>query len=287
MLIDLQLHSAYSDGLLTPSQLVNLISAQGIKVAALTDHNTVGGLDEFRQACEKYKIKAITGLELYVKLKHKKFNLLWYNFDDTNPKLHELLRLSQLRRRNQMRRALIKLKRLGLIINENKILDKYNHYVPLNRIIKDIWLESANRKKIAKRLGIKSPREDEVIKHFFHNRKINKLEECYINLKHIIKLKKEIGGQIILNHPGKSVTIDKNFIGRLKNLGFDGVEVISPHHSIGAVMYLQNLAKHFNLIMTGGSDYHFDEPEKVNIKNVYSYFKIDSKYLSGIEKIIG
>lgn len=287
MLIDLQLHSAYSDGYLTPTKLADFLLKNKVKVASLTDHNTVAGLDEFRLACGKNKIKAITGMEIYAKLNNKKFNLLWYNFDDKNPELHKLLRLSQIRRRNQMRRALLKLKKLNLVINENKILDKYGHYIPLNRIIKDIWQLADNRKKIAKRLGIKSPREDEIINHFFKNREVNKLEECYIDIKHLINLRKKIGGQIILNHPGKSSKISKDFIAALKNLGFDGLELISPHHSIGAVMYLQNLAKHFKLITTGGSDFHYDESGEVNIKNVYSYFKIDTKYLTGINKIIG
>jgi hypothetical protein len=287
MLIDLQLHSTYSDGYLTPTRLADFIHVHGIKIAALTDHNTVGGLDEFRLACLKNKIKPITGLELYVKLNNKKFNLLWYNFNDQHPDLHEVLRLSQIRRRNQMRRALIKLKKLGLAINENKILDKYGHYIPLNRIIKNIWQIAKNRRKIVKRLGVKNPREEEIINHFFKNKKINKLAECYVNLNQVLKLKRQIGGQLILNHPGKHNRPNKNFIAKLKKLNLDGLEVISPHHTIGAVMYAQYLAKQFKLIMTGGSDYHHDEPGAMTLKNTYAYFKIDAKYLAGINKIIG
>lgn len=287
MLIDLQLHSTYSDGYLTPTQVADFIKTQGVKTAALTDHNTVAGLNEFRQACLKNKIKPITGLELYVRLNNIKFNLLWYNFNDEHPALHEVLRLSQTRRRNQMRRALIKLKKLGLAFNENKILDKYGHYIPLNRIIEDIWLIAANRRRIAQGLGLKNPRQDDIIKHFFKNPEINQLKEIYVNLNQILKLRKQIGGQLALNHPGKNNRLDKDFIAKLKKLNFDGLEVLSPHHTIGAVMYAQSLARQFKLIMTGGSDYHRDEPGEVPIKNTYAYLKIDSKLLTGVEKIIG
>ena len=99
MLIDLQLHSTYSDGYLTPAELVSFIAKQGVKAAALTDHNTVGGLGEFERACRARGIKPITGMELYVKLDNKKFNLLWFNFDDKNPELHKMLRAAQIRRR--------------------------------------------------------------------------------------------------------------------------------------------------------------------------------------------
>jgi len=287
MLIDLQLHSTYSDGYLTPTELADFLSKNKVELAALTDHNTVGGLDELRLACKAKQIKVITGIEIYAKSNRRKFNLLWYNFDDKDPELQEFLRLSQARRRDQIRRALIKLKKLGLTIEENKILDKYNHYIPLNHIIDDIRQISDNRKKITERLGAENPRDSEIMKHFFKNRKVNKLEECYINLGQILKLREKIGGQIILNHPGKSGRIDSDFIARLKGFGIDGIEVISPHHSIGAVMHLQHLAGYHKLIMTGGSDYHLDEPAPATIKNVYSYFRIDEKYLDGINKIIG
>jgi predicted metal-dependent phosphoesterase TrpH len=55
MLIDLQFHSTYSDGYLTPTQLAQFMSKQGIKVAALTDHNTVSGINQFKKPCNKLK----------------------------------------------------------------------------------------------------------------------------------------------------------------------------------------------------------------------------------------
>ena len=60
--IDLQFHSTYSDGSLTPTKLVNFLAKQKIKVASLTDHNTVAGLDEFFSACKKKEIKTISGI---------------------------------------------------------------------------------------------------------------------------------------------------------------------------------------------------------------------------------
>jgi len=65
------------------------------------------------------------------------------------------------------------------------------------------------------------------------------------------------------------------------------MEVLTPHHSIGAVMYAQRLAREYKLIMTGGSDFHLSETSSAALKNCYNYFKIDSQYLAGIKKIIG
>jgi predicted metal-dependent phosphoesterase TrpH len=130
MLIDLQLHSTYSDGYLSPTKLVDFIAGEGVKIAALTDHNTVAGQNEFRAACRKKNIIAITGMELYVKLNSRKLNLLWYNFDDVSPELHNLLRESQVRRRSSVRKALEKLSNLKFDLDVNKIMDKLATSIP-------------------------------------------------------------------------------------------------------------------------------------------------------------
>mgnify|MGYP003394183793 CR=1 FL=1 len=287
MLIDLQLHSTYSDGYLTPDRLADFLSVNNIKVAALTDHNTIGGLDEFKSACEKKKIKAIPGVELYVKLGHKKFNLLWYNFDKNNAELHNLLRESQARRRRQIRNALHKLKQRGFEIDESRLLDKFNHYIPLNHLIDEISKLPANKKIIVKKLNVANPSQDEVLMKIFKNKTFARISESYIGLKQILNLRKKISGQLILNHPGKHERLDRKFIKTIKALGLDGLEVLSPHHSIGAVMQLQRLAREYKLIMAGGSDFHRFEPTPAELNSCYNYFKIDSSYLTDIKKIIG
>jgi len=287
MLIDLQIHSTYSDGYLTPSQLADFLSANNVKIAALTDHNTIGGLDEFKLACKNKKIKTIAGVELYVKLGHKKFNLLWYNFNPRDPDLHNLLRTSQARRRRQIRNALIKLKQKGFKIDESRLLDKFNHYIPINHLIDHISKIPANKKIIAKKLKIANPGQEEILMKIFKNPSFAKISESYINLKQILKLRKKIHGQLILNHPGKHRRLDRKFMAGVKALGLDGLEVVSPHHSIGAVIYLARLAREHKLIMTGGSDFHRLEPTPAGLNSCYNYFRIDSNYLTGIKKIIG
>jgi len=287
MLIDLQLHSTYSDGYLTPTELANYISKQGVKIASLTDHNTVAGLDEFRHACQKLKIKPITGLEFYVKLKHRQFNILWFNFDDTSPELHNVLRDSQMRRRGKIRKILNKLNILGFKIEVEKTLDKYSHYIPLNRVVDDIWKIPHNRKIIKKNLNNQTPREEEIMNRYFHNKEIGRLKNSHINIERIIKLKKKIGGQIIINHPGKYDFLKMRYLQELKKMGIDGLEVLSPHHSYGAVVYAQRIAEQMKFITTGGSDFHRYEEKNKFIHAAWQYYKIDSKLLSGVEKIIG
>ncbi len=287
MIIDLQLHSTYSDGYLNPTQLAKFIRQYGVKIAALTDHNTVGGLAEFRRACNKSGIKTISGIELYVKLDHKKFNLLWYNFDEDSPELHKLLRGVQVNRRTRARNALEQLQKNSFNLSVDKIIDKYNHYIPINKLADELLAVPTNRKMIQRELGEPNPREEEVIKFYFQNKKNSQLRESYVNVKRIFALRKKIGGQLVLNHPGKYGFIKKNFVYRLKELGLDGIEMFSAHHSIGTTLYIQQLARELGLITTGGSDFHREEGGRAPVQNAYSYFKVDSCFLSGFNKIIG
>lgn len=286
MLIDLQFHSTYSDGYLTPTQLAKLMTEQGVKIAALTDHNTVSGIYEFKNACKKFGIKAITGIEIYTKLGSKSFNILWYNFDNTSPELHDILRGSQVRRRKLVRNILIKLKEKGFKLNLDKILDKYNHYVPINHVVSDFLSVPQNLARVKKELKKKRIREGDVISEYFRNPKLGNLHNSLIDLERILKLRKKIGGQIILCHPAKHSYVKADFLEKLKNLGIDGVETLSPHHSLGAILYIQFLARQFDFIETGGSDFHRAEGGTYRLQKSWDYFKIDSQYLRKIKKII-
>jgi len=287
MLIDLQLHSTYSDGYLTPTELADFLARRDIQVASLTDHNTVGGRDEFHQACKERGIQAINGVEIYARLNSTRFNLLWYKFDEKDPELHDLLRDSQVRRRRQVRRILNRLVKLGFKIEVEKVLDKYNHYIPINHIVDEVLSEPENEAKVKQELNSGIVREGDVIGHYFRNKEIGTLNETYIDVEKVIKLRNRIGGKLILNHPGKHGQLRLRLWSRLRDMGFDGVEVLSPHHNYGAIMYMQALARKYDFIETGGSDFHKFEGNNYPVQSAWDYFKIESGHLRSIRDIIG
>ena len=286
MLIDLQLHSTNSDGYLSPTELAKFCHERGVKAASLTDHNTVSGLEEFRRACKQYKIAVIAGMEIYVKLGSQHFNLLWYNFDTEHPYLHKLLRDSQLRRRANVRRALAKLVKKKYQLDVNGILDSHSHYLPINRIIDSFF--PLNKKRIQRELGKKNILETEIIRAYFRNPQQARLHESYIDIKRVAKIKKQVGGQLILAHPCKFRWMTEDNIRKLLAFGLDGLEVLSPHHSWEGVSYLQALADRHKLITTGGTDFHrFEKDDWYKIKSACSYFSIHSKLLPGVEVVTG
>lgn len=284
MLIDLQIHSTYSDGYLSPTQLVKFLVKNKVKLAALTDHNTVSGVAEFREAGKKMGLKTIIGMELYCSLGNRHFNILWYNFDYKNPELHNLLRETQRRRRGKVRKILEKLKDHGYEVDVGKILDKYNHYLAINKTGGAFYKQ--NKKRINQELGLKFPREEDILKKYFFSKEFGVLKESYINIERVIKLRDKIGGQLVFCHPGKHNKYAGSLPEKLAKLGIDGIEVLSPHHSIGSVIYAQFLAREYDWIETGGSDFHLFAGNHFTLQHSWQWFKIESKYLRKIAKII-
>jgi len=287
MTIDLQFHSTYSDGYLAPAQLARFVAGQGVKVASLTDHNSLAGQAEFKKASAQYKIKTIPGLELYVKVGHRRINVLWYNYNAEAPELHKILLETQNRRRRNVRAKLLQLQKLGFRLEVEAILSKFPEYIPLNRLADELFASAYNQKKIKRDLGLKNPREEDLLSEYFFNKQSGALRDAYISLERVLKLKKKVGGQIIFCHPGHYNKMRGNIVPRLKKMGLDGLELLSPHHSHEAIMYIQHLADEFDFITTGGSDFHkFESPNK-KIRSSAQWFKIDSKYLRKIAKVIG
>lgn len=296
MLIDLQLHSKFSDGFLSPKELVKKLKKEGVKVASLTDHNSISGQEDFFIEAKKAGIKAILGLELYVKLKRKNINLLWYNFDSKNEDLIKMLASSRKHRTLLVKKALLKLKHRGFKIDAVNLLSDFSDYIPVNRLGAKIIENKFNYQKIVNLLKEKGAtkkiimplREEDILGELFFNKKYGRLNESYIDFNRILKIKKQVGGQIVFCHPGKHNKFSKNTTDRLKEVGLiDGIEVLSPHHSIGAIMYSQFLAERLDLIATGGSDFHLSEGADFLIQNSSDWFKIDSSKLRRIKEIIG
>lgn len=287
MFIDLQLHSTYSDGRMTPTELVDFLANNKVKAASLTDHNTVAGLEEFFRACKIRGIKPIAGIELYVRYGAKRLNFLFYNFDKDNPEFHSFLRKTQIQRYKNVVRALKYWQAQGLDINITKILGKYNHYIPTNGLVRSIIKSSKNKRIIKESIKNDNPHEWEVIKFLFKDKRRYYLDETHVNAERLRKLRKKIGGQIVIAHPGKNKVKEETLVKLLKGKHIDGIEILSPHHGWDVISYYQHKMRGRKIIYSGGSDFHGNDNLPTALDCSWDYFKIDSALLRRIEKIIG
>ena len=80
-IVDLQVHSTYSDGSLTPSELFCLAQKQGVEMLVITDHDGVRGMADVKKSAKKYNFPFISGIELTVTYKGEELHMLGYGFD--------------------------------------------------------------------------------------------------------------------------------------------------------------------------------------------------------------
>ena len=116
MCIDLHTHSSYSDGNLSPKELVAMALARRLKALALTDHDTVAGVPELLRYGQEAGLTVISGVEISTTLREHTVHILGYGIDPHHSELHTKLKPVQHGRSERNRAILAKLDDLGIHI---------------------------------------------------------------------------------------------------------------------------------------------------------------------------
>jgi predicted metal-dependent phosphoesterase TrpH len=240
---DLHLHTHYSDGLLSPQEVVRMGSEAGLTALAICDHDTVDGLNEAALAGEKFNIEAVPGVELSTQFKGRDLHILGYYFDQENPELVNYLGRFREERYKRASKMVGNLNQQGVKIGMDDVEEKSKG-------------KSIGRPHIAEVLMEKG--YVETFQEAFH-RFIGYGARSYVE-KYKLKPDQAIGlingarGISVLAHPGPIIT-DEMIIQLIKS-GLDGIEVIHPNLDQKRTRYLMEMAQHYNLLITGGSDCH-------------------------------
>jgi len=112
--IDLHTHSTHSDGSLSPADLVALAAAAGVKVLALTDHDTVAGLEDAQRSTDALGLRLVPGVEISASWRSQAVHVLGLWIDPCSPQLCSMLDSQAERRRLRMRKMCARLAKLGL-----------------------------------------------------------------------------------------------------------------------------------------------------------------------------
>lgn len=247
---DLHLHSTASDGSKTPTQVVEWAKETGLNVIAVTDHDSVSGVDEAKAAGEKLGIKVLTGIEIST-FSNQEIHILGYNFDYKNPEF--LQELEKVKNSRKLRNAVIK----------QKLMDRG---IDLDM---DVTADGVGRLHLAKRLIEMGLAKD--INDAFE-RYLGPTGCVYTEVKRTapveaVKLIKRFGGISSIAHP-KKYLLDKKLellIGGLAEFGLGGIETYYPSHNDYDKKDLMSIANKYNLILTGGSDFHGDEDKHFQV----------------------
>ncbi|NBI07925.1 PHP domain-containing protein [Senegalia massiliensis] len=254
---DLHIHTTKSDGKLTPSQVVDEAIKNDINVIAITDHDTITGIDEAIERSKFYtNIKVIPGIEFSTIYKDKEIHLLGYFI---NYKYDKLVDLTNKIKQHRFERA-------------KKIVDKLNDLninITIDEVVKESQGKNIGRPHIARvmiKKGYINHISEAFDKYIGKNKKAF-IERYKLSLKDAIDIIHECNGIAVLAHP---ILLKIPVKELLDDFNIDGIEVYhSKQTKSDSKMYLK-IADNYNLFITGGSDFHhLDNDDNIIIGSSY------------------
>lgn len=257
MQVDMHIHTIESDGTYTPEEIIQRAFKNHVTVVAITDHDTVAGVEAGRIAAEKIKMEYIPGIEISCNTQGLEVHILGYYLNLEDKKF--LAELEELKRARDERNLKIieKLKKIGIIVD----IEELKQMAPGN-IISRLHFANYLVKK-----GIVSSKNDAFIKYLGKNGLAYVPKENFPP-ERAVKIIKENGGFVSLAHP-KLITLDDQVLNelilKLKEVGLDALEAQYTSFSKIERQKYKRLAKKYSLIITGGSDFHGDNREGVDI----------------------
>lgn len=247
-MIDLHSHSTISDGLLSPSELVEHAANNGVRVLALTDHDDVGGLAEARQAAVQHGIKLINGVEISVTWKKRTLHIVGLNVNPDNTALQSGLAAVRSGRLERARQMALSLEKSG-IHGSFEAASSYAQQSILTRMHFARFLVDRGYAKDPKA----------VFKKYLVKGKPGYVNHEWMSLESALDLIINSGGVAVLAHPGRYEVKRTNMLLLLEEfraLGGIAIEVVTGSHTAAQYVEYAKYAQLFGLKASQGSDYH-------------------------------
>ena len=243
--IDLHLHTLASDGRLTPTELVQMVAKNGLKTISITDHDSTEGLAEAYEAVKEFPdLRIIPGIEMSADIPGDEVHVLGYFLDYHNEEFQATL--SEFRR-GRVDRAMVmveKLQDLGKPVDWERVQDFAGDGTVGRPHIALAMVEAGY---------FKEPKE--AFDEYLGNNGLAYFDRPKLAPAAGVEMIKKVGGVPVLAHPTFMNDMEAG-ISNLKKVGLVGMEVYYAQYDDDTVRHLARLAKEYDLIPCGGSDYH-------------------------------
>lgn len=239
--LELHAHTHFSDGTLSPAELVERAIAADIDALAITDHDTVDGVLPARTAADG-RLEVIAGIEVSSTHEDEDLHLLGYFLDPANEPLRERLARAFRERHERTLAILERLAALGVPVSADEVFAAAGPGVVGRPHIAAALMRAGHVPSI----------------EVAFNRLLGTRGAAYVPrpsfpTAEAIQLVHEAGGVAVLAHPGPLAT---RVVESLAEAGLDGVEVWHPMHNMPAQKRWYDTAKELGLVPSGGSDFH-------------------------------
>lgn len=252
--IDMHTHTNYSDGDLSPRELINLAVENKIGVIAITDHDTIEGIkniDRSDSLIIDSGIKIVNGIEMTVKTSSGRMHILGYDIDLFNKTLNEKM--------DDMRNNSIN-SVLSVMEQIKRDYDIFFNYEDIKKLVNENHnLGRPDLAKLCVKYGYASSIQEAFDKYLISAYKKTSVIKKGLHYQECLDLISNSGGISVLAHPKSLELSEKEFLILLKKMisdGLNGIEVYHSSHTEEEIKYYLNIANKYNLLVSGGSDYH-------------------------------
>jgi predicted metal-dependent phosphoesterase TrpH len=249
-MIDLHVHSTFSDGSLTPEQLAAKAAQVGLTAVGLTDHDCTGGLARFAAACAREGVRPVPGVEISANVEHGTLHILGYLMDVADEALQRTLEEIRDGRHSRNLRILARLNELGLALEWDEVARHAGEDI-------------VSRPHFARAMVERGYVKDTVdaCDRFLGKGQPAYVDRLRLSAEDSVRLIRDAGGLAVLAHP---FTLDlkpralRAFVLGLRNAGLDGIESYYSEYSSEQQQTYLAMAADLGLLATGGSDFHGD-----------------------------
>ena len=256
MRIDLHIHSTASDGTLSPLEILTLAQDLNIAAISITDHDTLDGSKDALSFGIPPSVKFLTGVEISSELPPSfscpgSFHILGYAVDVDHPDLNHTLSMLKDSRKSRNPQILKLLSRLGIEISLDEVRNLAGDSQLGRPHIAQLMVEKGYVQSI-----------NAAFDEYLGNGKPAYVDRFRFECEETLKAILNAGGIPVLAHPLllgiKENDILEDLIAVLTEMGLKGIEVYYPEHTKDLIAYYSRLASHYNLLITGGTDFHGD-----------------------------
>lgn len=274
-MIDLHIHTIFSDGTNTPEEIILLAKEKGLKAIAISDHDTLNGLEQAKYFGKINNIEVINGIEFSADFNGKEIHILGYFLDDKNENLLKELKKFEKTRDERNIQLIKKFEELNLDID----LD-YVKSLAGNNILTKLHFAKAIFEK-----GYTSSIKEAFSLYLAENKPAY-IKRQLINYEDAIKLILNAGGICSLAHPYVYKYSEKELEENIKILKEKGLQCIECYYSGHTRKQTNTLLKYcekFDLETTAGSDFHGENKSYVSFGEIFLGEKVDYKILETLK----
>ena len=239
--VDLHTHSLFSDGTSAVEEVVHRAHKTGVKLFALSDHDTTDGVAQAQTCANALGMPCVTAVEISTR-EHDHLHFLGYNVDLQNKTFQTFLQTNRQNRLNRIKKIIRQLADSGVDITEEDVFS-----LAPNTVSRAHVADALKKKKIV-------PSRQEGFRQYLVPGTVGYVPSAGVSVVEAIQYIKQAKGLAVIAHPG--LTRDVWNFPLWKEAGLDGLEVFYPAHSYTLKQELLKIARQYDLFATGGSDYH-------------------------------